>query len=133
MVNACPAESDPRPKVAEFVSNSESKALAGLVVEGLDSLLQIVMEEIRRQEPDSNIILIDRDLLSEEDITFARDLSAFIDRKLSDGKKLNLIISGDIPIIGWNNILEKYKGANIQVYYGAPACRQVPLCTKIDI
>jgi len=133
MVNACPAESDPRPKVAEFISNKEVKALAGLVVEGLDSLLQIVMEEIERQEPDSNVVLLDRDRLCDEDITFARDLSAFIDRKLAEGKKLNLIISGDIPVVGWNNILEKYRGMDIQVYYGAPACRQVPLCSKIDI
>ncbi len=133
MVNACPAESDPRPKVADFVSNKDNKALAGLVVEGTGSLVNIVKEEIQRQEPDSNIVLLDRELLADEDITFGRDLSAFIDKKLAEGKKVNLIIVGDIPIVGWNSILENYKGANMQVYYAAAACRQVPLCTKIDL
>ncbi|MBE6524382.1 MAG: hypothetical protein E7Z65_05890 [Thermoplasmata archaeon] len=133
MVNACPAESDPRPKVADFVSNKDSKALAGLVVEGTESLVGVVKDEIQRQEPGSNIIVVDRDLLADEDITFARDLSAFIDRKLAEGRKVNLIIVGDIPIVGWNGILDKYKGAEMQVYYVAAACRQVPLCTKIDL
>lgn len=133
MVNACPPQSDPRPNVADFISNKDNKALAGLVVEGLDSLLQVVREEIERQEPDSNIVIVDRDLLSEENITFARELADYIERKLSDGKKLNLIINGDIPVVGWNLILEKFKGCNISVYYGAPACRQVPLCTKIEM
>ena len=133
MVNACPTQSDPRLNVAEFVSNKDCKALAGLVVEGLESLLDVVIEEIKKQEPESNIVLVDRDLLSDENITFARELAAYIDGKLADGKKLNLIISGDIPVVGWNGILDNYKGKNIQVYYGASACRQVPLCSKIEI
>jgi len=93
----------------------------------------VVVDELKVQEPDSNIVLLDRELLAEEDITFARDLTAFIDKKLSDGKKLNLVINGDIPVVGWNVILEKYKGSNMMVYYGAPACRQVPLCTKLAL
>ena len=133
MVNACPPQSDPRPKVEDFVSNSETKAISGLVTEGLDSLLEVVMAEIRRQQPDSNVILVDRELLSEENITFARELSDFVERELSDGRKLNLIFSGDIPIIGWNMAIERFKGRNICAYYGVLACRQVPLCSKIDL
>jgi hypothetical protein len=133
MVNACPPQSDPRPNVADFISNPDNRALAGLVSEGLESLMEVVMDEIRRQEPDSSIVLVDRDLLADENITFARELSDFIDSKMSDGRKLNLLIGGDIPVIGWNLMLEKYKGRNIQVYYGAQACRQVPLCTKMMI
>jgi hypothetical protein len=133
MVNACPPQSDPRPNVADFVSNSDSKAIAGLVVEGLDALLEVVIEEIRRQEPDSNIVLVDRDLLSDKNITFARELGDYIEQELSKGKKLNLIINGDIPVIGWNTMIERFKGRDIQVYYGAPACRQVPLCSKIEL
>jgi len=133
MVNACPPQSDPRPNVEKFIKDKDTKALAGLVVEGLDGLLEVVLEELRKQEPESNIVLLDRDLMADEDITFAKDLQAFIERKLSEGKKLNLIIAGDIPVIGWNLMLERFKGANMQVYYGAAACRQVPLCTKIDL
>jgi hypothetical protein len=133
MVNACLPESDPRPKVAEFVSNESSVALAGLVAEGMEGLLKVVIDEVRIQEPDSKIVLVDRDLLSDEDITFPKELAAFIDRCLSDGKKLNLFIAGDIPVPGWNMVLEQFSGRNIQVYYAAAACRQVPLCTKLRI
>ena len=133
MVNACPPQSDPRPNVADFVSDKEKKALSGLTAEGLDTLIGIVVDEIGRQEPDSNIVLVDRDLLSEEDITFGRDLAAFIERKLAEGKKLNLVIAGDIPIVGWNTVIEGFKGKDIQAYYCALACRQVPLCTKIEL
>ena len=133
MVNACPPQSDPRPNVADFISNNDTKALAGLTVEGLDTLVQVVYDELVRQEPDSNIVKVDRDFLSDEDITFSKDLGRFIDSKLADGKKLNLIICGDIPVLGWNLLLEKYKGQNVKAYYAAQACRQVPLCTKIDL
>ena len=133
MVNACPPQSDPRPNVSNFISNEETKALAGLTVEGLDSLVQVVFDELVKQDPGSNIVKVDREFLSDEDITFAKDLGRFIDNKLSEGKRLNLIICGDIPIIGWNLLLEKYKGQNIRAYYVALACRQVPLCTKIDL
>ena len=133
MVNACPPQSDPRPNVANFISNEETKALAGLTVEGLDSLVQVVFDELVRQDPGSNTVKVDREFLSDEDITFAKDLGRFIDNKLSEGKRLNLIICGDIPIVGWNLLLEKYKGQNIRAYYVALACRQVPLCTKIDL
>ena len=133
MVNACPPQSDPRPNVADFISNKDNKALAGLTVEGLETLVKVVEDELRTQEPDSNTFVVDREFLGDENITFAKDLTAYIDRKLSEGKKLNMIICGDIPIIGWNLALEKYKGCNMQAYYATLACRQVPLCTKIGL
>ncbi len=132
MVNACPPQSDLRPKVAEFISNDDCKVLAGLVVEGLGPLLDVVIEELRRQQPESNIILMDRDLLSDEDITFPREFTAFIERELSEGKRLNLIVEGDIPVPGWNMELEKFKGKDLRVYYGVAACRQVPICSKVQ-
>jgi hypothetical protein len=133
MVNACLPQSDPRQNVADFISNKDNKALAGLTVEGLETLVKVVEDELRRQEPDSDIVVADREFLADEDITFVKEFTAFIDRKLAGGRKLNLIICGDIPIIGWNLALEKYKGSNMQVYYAAAACRQVPLCTKIGL
>lgn len=133
MVNACPPQSDPRPNVANFIADKDCKALAGLTVEGLDTLVQVVYDEISKQDPDSNIVKVDREFLSDEDITFAKDLGKYIDSKLSEGKRLNMIICGDIPVIGWNLQLEKYKGQNIRAYYVALACRQVPLCTKIEL
>jgi hypothetical protein len=133
MVNACPPQSDPRPNVADFISNKDTKALAGLTVEGLETLVQVVADEIRRQEPESNVVIADREFLSDEDITFGKDLEAYINRKLSDGKRLHLILCGDIPVIGWNTVLEKFRGKNIKAYYTVLACRQVPLCSKIDL
>jgi hypothetical protein len=133
MVNACPPQSDPRPNVSKFVSDNNTRALAGLVIEGPDGLMKVVVDELKIQEPESNIVIMDRDLMSDEDITFARDFSAYIDRKLTEGKKLNLIIAGDIPVSGWNLTLEQFKGRDLQVYYCAAACRQVPLCTKLMI
>ena len=135
MVNACPPQSDPRPNVANFIVVDQfgPLQLAGLTVEGLDTLVQVVYDEISKQDPDSNIVKVDREFLSDEDITFAKDLGKYIDSKLSEGKRLNMIICGDIPVIGWNLQLEKYKGQNIRAYYVALACRQVPLCTKIEL
>lgn len=133
MVNACPPESDPRPRVQTFVSDSEAPALAGLVVEGTDTLVEIVSEEIARQYPESNILKVDRDFLADEDITFSRELATYVEKKLLDGKKLNLLICGDIPVQGWNTMLEKFKGKDLQVFYFSAACRQVPVCTRIKI
>ena len=48
MVNACPPESDPRPKVADFISNKDNKALAGLTTEGLDALVRVVVDELKK-------------------------------------------------------------------------------------
>ena len=133
MVNACPPESDPRPKVGDFISNEDTKVISGLVTEGLGSLMGVVADEIRRVEPDSNVIIVDRDLLSEENITFARELGEFIDKKLSDGKKLNLIIEAQIPVNGWNLMIEQFSDRNIMIYYAALACRQTPICSKIKL
>jgi len=133
MVNACPPESDPRPRVQAFVSDPEAPALAGLVVEGTDTLIEIVSEEIARQYPESKILKVDRDFLADEDITFSRELATYVEKKLLDGKKLNLLICGDIPVQGWNTMLEKFKGKDLQVFYFAAACRQVPVCTRIKI
>lgn len=133
MVNACPAESDPRPKVQSFVSDPEAVALAGLVVEGTDTLIDIVSEEIGRQHPESIIVKVDRDFLADENITFSRELASYIERRLQEGKSMNLLICGDIPVQGWNTMLERFKGKDLQVFYFAAACRQVPVCTRIRI
>ena len=60
MVYSCPVESDPRDKLEDFVKNPDFKVIAGLRTEGLDGLIGLVSEEIRRQEPDSRTIMIDR-------------------------------------------------------------------------
>jgi len=131
MVNACPVQADPRLNVSDFVSNYSTRAMAGLVTEGLIPMMDILEEELKKQEPESLTVRIDRDLLADEDICFARELSAYIDGKRALGKKVNLLIVDDIPVIGWNNLIEEYKGSGMQAYYGSLACRQVPLCTKL--
>ncbi len=131
MVNACPVQADPRLNVFDFVSNDSIRAMSGLVTEGLIPMMDVLEEELKKQEPESLTVRIDRDLLADEDICFSRELSAFIDGKLASGRKLNLIIVDDIPVVGWNVLMENYRGSGVQVYYGTLACRQVPLCTKL--
>jgi len=131
MVNACPVQADPRLNVSDFVSNYSIRAMAGLVTEGLIPLMEVLEDELKKQEPDSLVVRIDRDVLADEDICFGRELKAYIDGKRVSGKKVNLLILDDIPVVGWKDVIEEYKGSGMQVYYGSLACRQTPLCTKV--
>ena len=133
MVNACPQESDPRPKVSEFVSNDDVKVISGLVSEGLDTLLQIVIDELRKANPEAETILLDRDFLSDNNITFARELESFLSSELDSGKKINLVVISDLPLNGWNLVLEKFAGRDLKAFYGSIACKRVPICSKVKL
>ena len=133
MVFATPPETDPRPLVSGFVATKEPTAISGIKTEGMGTLIQIVLDEIARQEPDSIILKVDREFLADNRITFPRELEAFIGDRLSEGKKVNAVICGNIPVQNWHLVFEKYKGQNIEVYFCEYNYKLVPNCTKLPI
>ena len=131
MVYACPAESDPRDKIENFVKDPEFRTIAGLRTDGMQKLIDLVKAEVIRQEPDSETIFIDRDLLSDERIDFASDLAAYFERKMSSGSRVNFLMTDDIPVINWNAAMSALAGKDAQVYCFTVACRQIPACSKL--
>ncbi len=131
MFKSCPAESDPRDKVSDFISRSDIGSIGGLRLDGLDSLKDIVVEEIRKQEPESTMIFLDRDFICDNGIDFERDLTRRMDEMTSSGNRINWIIVQDLPIMDWQKALEKLNGRDTQVYFFTTACRQVPCCFKL--
>ncbi len=131
MVSACPSECDPREYVEEFVSDRKSKSLAGLREEGLEATVQVLVDELKKQRKDDNIILIDRDFLADNDIDFARDLEACLDKKVK-GENDSLIFTY-IPIQGWEKAATLCHDKGADVFYGVLACRQIPLITRIGL
>ena len=131
MVYSCPTESDPRDKLEDFVKNPKHKTIAGLRSEGLDTLIELVADEVRRQEPDSDVEFIDREVLSDNRIDLAKDLAAYFDDKVATGRKLNFLMCDDLPIIDWMSAVRQLTGGNAQVYCFSVACRQIPSCSKL--
>ena len=82
MVYACPAESDPRDKLEDYVKDPKYKTIAGLRTEGLQGLIDLVTAEIKRQEPDSKMIFIDREVLSDNGIDFPKDLARYMEGEI---------------------------------------------------
>ena len=131
MVYSCPVESDPRDKLEDFVKNPDFKVIAGLRTEGLDGLIGLVSEEIRRQEPDSRTIMIDREVMSDNGIDFPKDLERYMKEELSKGSRCNFLICDDLPVVNWQSALQGIMGSDAQVYCFSVACRQVPSCAKM--
>ncbi len=131
MVYACPAESDPRDKLEDFVRNPEFRTIAGLRTDGMQTLIDLVRAEIGRQEPGSEIIEIDREVLSDNGIDFSRDLAAYLDRMTSSGRRVNFLMMDDIPVVNWAAALGKLEGRDAQFYCFSLACRQIPSCSKM--
>lgn len=132
MVNVCPAESDPRETVEAFVANRNEKTMAGLRAEGAFSLMDIIEAEIRRQRPGTRIIRLDRDVLCDNGIDFERDLQRYLDSQVvTDGPKA-ILVREDLPVIGWEMCLGRYKGrGDIEIIFASTACKQVPLATRL--
>ena len=131
MITSCPAETDPRDKVSDFVSERTNGSIGGLRTDGLDFLKDLVVNEILKQEPDSELIELDRDFLCDNGIDFGRDLTKVLDSKTSEGKRVNWIVMQDVPINDWQKSLEVLRGRDTQVYFFTTACRQVPCCFKL--
>ena len=85
MVYSCPVESDPRDKLEDFVRNPDFKVIAGLRTEGLDGLMDLVTAEIRKQEPGSKTILVDREVMSDNGIDFPKDLERYFREEMASG------------------------------------------------
>lgn len=130
-LSSCPMEGDPREKVEEFVSGSGCSSIAGYRLDGLDFLKDLVVEEIRRQEPDSRIIFLDRDYISDNGIDFARDLRKNLEKVTAEGDRVDWIVCQDLPVMDWQTALDALQGKNAQVYFFTNACRQVPCCFKL--
>ncbi|MBP6021035.1 MAG: hypothetical protein KA502_00390 [Candidatus Methanomethylophilaceae archaeon] len=132
MVNVCPAESDPRLTVGDFIKNDSIKAISGLRNEGADVLVKVVMDEIKKQFPKDNAVLIDRDLLADEGVCFPQELKDMVLRKSVSGKVNRMLVGGDLSVIGWQQAFVGLPdNLHIQVYYFTLACRQVPMCSKM--
>lgn len=130
-ITSCPAEADPRDRVAGFVSDRGVGSIGGLRTDGLDFLRDIVIEEISEQEPDSVMIHLDRDFLCDHGIDFGRDLTKVMDSMTSEGKRVNWIVMQDLPVMDWQKSLDILRGRDTQVYFFTTACRQVPCCFKL--
>ncbi len=131
MNTSCPAEGDPRDKVGKFISDTEEGSLGGLRTDGLESLKDLVVGELRKQEPDSLVIELDREFLIDNSIDFERDLTKVLDSMTSGGIRINWIVMQDVPVNNWQKSLEVLKGRDTQVYQFTNACRQVPCCFKL--
>lgn len=131
MVYACPAESDPRDKLEDFITNPEHRTIAGLRTEGLEKLIELIEEELARIEPDSETVVIDREVLSDNGIDFPKDLSRYFDGKMDAGKRCNFLINDDIPVINWQSAVKGLEGKQAQVFCFSVACRQIPCCSKL--
>lgn len=131
MISSCPSESDPRDKVGDFVSKKDVASIAGFRLDGLEFLKDLVVDEIRKQEPESRIILLDRDYVSDNGIDFVRDLKKNMETVMSEGGRVNWIVFQDVSVMDWQTALEVLKGKDAQVYFFTSACRQVPCCFKL--
>lgn len=131
MISSCPSESDPRDKVGDFVSKKDVASIAGFRLDGLEFLKDLVVEEIRKQEPESRIVLLDRDYVSDNGIDFVRDLKKNMETVMSKGGRVNWIVFQDVSVMDWQTALEVLKGKDAQVYFFTSACRQVPCCFKL--
>lgn len=130
MVYACPAESDPRDKLEDFVRNPDFRIIAGLRTDGMEKLIEMVTEEIRRQEPESRLITLDREVLSDNGIDMPRDLEAYLLRETADGR-CNFLMCDDLPVVGWQGAMKCLAGRDAQIYCFSVACRQIPSCSKL--
>lgn len=131
MVNACPAESDPRDRVHDFVKDPRIRALAGLRTDGLQFLIDLVTGELKKQEPESLTVFVDREVLSDNGIDLARDLQAYFEKTIACGKRCNFLLCDDLPVVNWQSAFGPLEGKDAQVYCFSVACRQIPSCSKL--
>ncbi len=131
IISSCPGEADPVPKVHDFVANKDVTSIAGFRLDGLEYLKKLVVDEIRKQEPDSRIIELDRDYVSDNGIDFLRDLRKNLEKVTSEGGRVNWIVFQDVPVMDWQAALDVLVGKDAQVFFFTTACRQVPCCFKL--
>ena len=130
MVNLCPNEADPRENISEFVSNPDAEMIPGNRSGGIEELMSVLMEELKVQEPESETVVLDRESLADDGITFPRELEAFLLNRSASGRKINVLVMDDLPVVGWQKALEVLRGRDAQVYIAGRSCKYVPVCSK---
>src|SRR5574344_925750 len=95
MVNLCPNEADPKDNVEEFVRNPEVLMMPGLRGVSLEPMMRVVEEELRKQEPESEIVILNRDVLADESIMMPKELTDYLLKRAECGKKLNVLVMED--------------------------------------
>ncbi len=131
MAYACPMESDPRDKLQQFVTDPGLNIITGLRTDGLMALVEMVESTIRKEEPDAKVVVLDREVLSDNRIDMPRELRSYFDRMTSDGTKVRFLMSDELPVVNWQSAVQVMKGRNAQVYCFSVACRQIPTCSKL--
>jgi hypothetical protein len=131
MVSACPAEGDPRLIVERFVSDDSLRTISGLRDEGIKGLMKVVRDEVLRQDPSVNIILLDRDVTAR--YLFPRELTFFIESMCGPDRNNVVLMPEELSMNGWQHSFTPLieKGYRIKVYFASVACRQVPICSKL--
>jgi len=130
MINLCPNEADPEESVREFVSNPEMVVLPGLRNQ-IKGLADCVEAELRRAEPDSEIVILDRDTMADASVSFPKELTSYLNVYLAKAKKVNVIVYEGLPVVGWQSVLSSLKGRDAEVYYLSLSCKFVPICVKM--
>lgn len=128
MASSC-SESDPRRYVEQFVKDDSIKSISGTRDEGLQALFDVIRDEILKQDPEVQILYLDRDFLSEHKVITSKELgSCLVD--ITFGKKYAIFMDILLPVVNWQEIID-YLGEETSLYVGSLACRQVPLCTRL--
>jgi hypothetical protein len=130
MLNLCPNEADPEEGLEAFLKDDSILVLPGLRNQVLQ-MAECVEAGLRRYEPDSEIVVINRDSLVDNGITFPSELKAFFEAELGKGRKLNVIVMEDIPILGWQSAAEVLRGRDAELYGVSMSCKFVPICVKL--
>lgn len=128
--NLCPNESDAAANVEAYIKDPEVPVLAGYMSDGIVGLADILAEGLARVEPESKTILIDRDMLTDNDIMFAKDLAAFLEREIDGTRRVNIIVVGDIPVLNWAVPIMAYRDMDVQLHYVSLSCKFVPISVK---
>lgn len=132
MVSVCPSECDPKENVEEFVRNRAARILPGLRMEGLEPLVRVLIEEMRKQRPEERILLVNRELLCDNGIDFQRELSAYLDNDITDWNHTSVIFV-ESPLPGWEKCAESCCAKGADVFFASFGCRQVPLVTRLAL
>lgn len=128
--NLCPNESDAVANAESYIKDPEVPILAGFMSDGIVGLSNILVESLAKYEPGSKTIVLDRDMLSDNDIMFAKDLAAYLDKEIDGSTRVNIIVVGDIPVLNWAAPLMAYEGKDVQLHYVTLSCKFVPMCIK---
>lgn len=91
--------------------------------------MSVIQEEVLRQDPNTQIVVLDREFLADRHVLTAKELgSALVD--ITFGKKSAIFLDIMLPVVNWQEALQ-YLGDDVSVYVGSLACRQVPMFTRV--